>query len=152
MIMKNNYAKFGLMMASSFVFMYLAMFFNVAQLDHVYLSPTRVFMALYMVGPMAIMMLLFMLGMYTNKKLNAIIISLALLVTGASVYLLRTQTTINDTQYMKAMIPHHSIAILVSEQATFEDPETAELAKEIIAAQKREIAQMKKIIERLESE
>lgn len=152
MIMKNNYAKFGLMMASSFVFMYLAMFFNVAQLDHVYLSPTRVFMALYMVGPMAIMMLLFMLGMYTNKRLNAIIISLALLVTGASVYLLRTQTTINDTQYMKAMIPHHSIAILVSEQATFEDPETAELAKEIIAAQKREIAQMKKIIERLESE
>lgn len=150
--MKNNYAKFGLMMACSFVFMYLAMFFNVAQLNHIYLSETRAFMAFYMVGPMAIMMLLFMLGMYQNKKMNTIIITLAVVVTGASVYLLRTQSTVKDVQYMKAMIPHHSIAILVSEQATFEDPETAELAKSIIKAQKEEITQMEKLIERLETD
>ncbi len=148
--MKNNYVKFGLMMACSFVFMYLAMFFNVAQLGHIYVSETRAFMALYMVGPMAIMMLLFMLGMYQNKKLNVVIISIALLATGASIYLLRTQSTVKDVQYMKAMIPHHSIAILVSERATFEDPETAKLAKAIIEAQKREIAQMKEILIRIE--
>lgn len=150
--MKNNYLKFALMMASSFVFMYAAMFFNVDKFSHIYISQSRTFMALYMVAPMAIIMLLFMLGMYTNKKINALIIIGGLVVGLGAVFLLRTQTTVKDVQYMKAMIPHHSIAILVSEHATFEDPETAQLAKDIIEAQKREIAQMEKIIERLENE
>ncbi|WP_204336840.1 DUF305 domain-containing protein [Cryomorpha ignava] len=150
--MKNNYLKFALMMACSFVFMYAAMFFNVNELDHIYISESRTFMAFYMVAPMAVIMLLFMLGMYTNKKINTLIIVGGIVVGLGAVFLLRTQTTVKDVQYMKAMIPHHSIAILVSENATFEDPETAKLAKEIIEAQKREIAQMERIIERLENE
>ncbi|NEN23830.1 DUF305 domain-containing protein [Cryomorpha ignava] len=151
-MMKNNYLKFALMMACSFVFMYAAMFFNVNELDHIYISESRTFMAFYMVAPMAVIMLLFMLGMYTNKKINTLIIVGGIVVGLGAVFLLRTQTTVKDVQYMKAMIPHHSIAILVSENATFEDPETAKLAKEIIEAQKREIAQMERIIERLENE
>lgn len=150
--MKNNYLKFALMMVCSFVFMYAAMFFNVNELDHIYISESRTFMAFYMVAPMAVIMLLFMLGMYTNKKINTLIIVGGIVVGLGAVFLLRTQTTVKDVQYMKAMIPHHSIAILVSENATFEDPETAKLAKEIIEAQKREIAQMERIIERLENE
>ncbi len=144
--MKNKYLKFGLMMLCSFIFMYTAMFFNLAALDHFYLSHTRTYMALYMVGPMALIMLGFMLPMYQNRKKNAVIITLAILVSGLSFFFLRNQTTVKDVQYMKAMIPHHSSAILVSEKATFEDAETAKLAKEIIEAQKREIAQMKGII------
>lgn len=150
--MKNNYLKFALMMVCSFVFMYAAMFFNVNELDHIYISESRTFMAFYMVAPMAVIMLLFMLGMYTNKKINTLIIVGGIVVGLGAVFLLRTQTTVKDVQYMKAMIPHHSIAILVSENTTFEDPETAKLAKEIIEAQKREIAQMERIIERLENE
>ncbi|MFA0963442.1 DUF305 domain-containing protein [Roseivirga sp. BDSF3-8] len=150
--MKNHYLKFALMMLSSFVFMYAAMFFNVDQFDHIYLSHTRTYMALYMVGPMALIMLAFMAPMYKNKAKNAVIVVLAVLVTSLSYYFLRDQTTVKDIQYMKAMIPHHSSAILVSQQATLEDPETRALAKEIIEAQKREIAEMKKIINRLENE
>jgi len=150
--MKNNYAKFGLMMLTSFIFMFIAMFFNVDKIDHIYWSHSRTYMALYMVGPMALIMLAFMLPMYRDKKKNAIIVVSAVLITGFSIFFLRDQTTVKDIQYMKAMIPHHSIAILVSQQATFEDPETKQLAKEIIEAQLREIAEMKKIINRLEHE
>lgn len=79
-----------------------------------------------------------------------VIIAIAVMVVIGSLYGLRSQTFIKDVEYMKAMIPHHSSAIMVSEQATLEDPETRKLAEDIIEAQKREIAQMKKIIYRLE--
>ena len=144
------YLKFGLMMLVSFIMMYAIMFLNVATTDHLMLSTTRTYMSLLMVAPMAISMMLFMWGMYPNKKINKTIITFAALVFFGVLALLRTQTPIKDVQYMKAMIPHHSSAILVSENATFEDAETAELAKQILEAQKKEIAQMKKIIERLE--
>tara|TARA_R110000823_G_scaffold314119_1_gene442553 strand:- start:587 stop:988 length:402 start_codon:yes stop_codon:yes gene_type:complete len=130
--------------------MYGIMFLNVAEIDHILLSTTRTYMSLLMVAPMAISMMLFMWGMYENKRLNTVIISGAAIVFIVVLTALRTQTPIKDVQYMKAMIPHHSSAIMVSENATFEDPETAELAKQIIEAQEKEIAQMKRIIERLE--
>ena len=96
-------------------------------------------------------MLGFMWGMYKNKALNIAIIVGSLVVFRGVLTLLRTQTPIRDVYWMKAMIPHHSSAIMVSQNATFEDPEAAQLAKEIIEAQKREIAEMKKMIYRLEN-
>ena len=148
---KESYQKFALMMFTSFVVMYAVMFMNVDQLDHIMLSTTRTYMTFLMVAPMAVSMLLFMWGMYENKKLNYAILGVAAVVFIWCFYGLRNQVPIKDVAYMKAMIPHHSSAILVSEQATFEDPETEKLAKEIIEAQKREIAQMKKILYRLEN-
>ncbi|WP_339701063.1 DUF305 domain-containing protein [uncultured Roseivirga sp.] len=146
----SPYLKFSIMMLVSFMMMYGIMFLNVAEIDHILLSTTRTYMSLLMVAPMAISMMLFMWGMYENKRLNTVIISGAAIVFIVVLTALRTQTPIKDVQYMKAMIPHHSSAIMVSENATFEDPETAELAKQIIEAQEKEIAQMKRIIERLE--
>ncbi|WP_339607243.1 DUF305 domain-containing protein [uncultured Roseivirga sp.] len=146
----SPYIKFLFMMLVSFMMMYGIMFLNVAEIDHILLSTTRTYMSLLMVAPMAISMMLFMWGMYENKRLNTVIISGAAIVFIVVLTALRTQTPIKDVQYMKAMIPHHSSAIMVSENATFEDPETAELAKQIIEAQEKEIAQMKRIIERLE--
>ena len=146
----SPYLKFLFMMLVSFMMMYGIMFLNVAEIDHILLSTTRTYMSLLMVAPMAISMMLFMWGMYENKRLNTVIISGAAIVFIVVLTALRTQTPIKDVQYMKAMIPHHSSAIMVSENATFEDPETAELAKQIIEAQEKEIAQMKRIIERLE--
>ena len=147
----NSYSKFALMMLVSFFMMYGIMFLNADKFSHVMLSTTRTYMTLLMIAPMAISMLLFMWGMYDNKRLNFAIITGAALVFMGTLSMLRHQTLIKDVQYMKAMIPHHSSAIMVSESATFKDPETAELAKEIIKAQKKEIAQMKEIIRRLES-
>lgn len=147
----GKYGKFALMLSTSFVVMYAVMFLNADVFDHVMLSNTRTYMTILMIAPMALLKLLFMGDMYKNKKLNAIIVGSAIVIFIATFAALRNQTLIKDVQYMKAMIPHHSSAIMVSQQATFEDPEVKKLAEEIIEAQKREIAQMKKIIYRLEN-
>lgn len=147
----RQYIKFGLMMAVSFVIMYAVMFLNADVLDHVMLSNTRTYMTILMIAPMAISMMLFMWGMYKDKKLNYIILGISALVFVATLYGLRQQVFISDVQWMKAMIPHHSSAIMVSQKADLKDPEARKLAKEIIEAQEREIAQMKKMIYRLEN-
>lgn len=136
------------MLAISFVIMYGVMFLNVAEISHIYLSLTRTYMTLLMVSPMAIVMLLMMGKMYPNKKVNGIIIVTALAIFSLSLAGLRTQTPVDDEQYMKAMIPHHSSAILVSNNANLKDPEVKQLAADIIKAQEKEIAQMKTILER----
>lgn len=64
--------------------------------------------------------------------------------------MVRSQATIHDTAWMKAMIPHHSIAILTSKRATLEDPEVKELAEGIIKTQEKEIKEMKRLIKKLE--
>jgi peptidoglycan/LPS O-acetylase OafA/YrhL len=148
----NPYYKFGLMMATSFVIMYAVMYLNVDVDDHIYLAPTRTYMTFLMIAPMAITMLLFMWGMYRKKVWNYAILGVSVVTFVLCYAGLRQQTFVSDVQWMKAMIPHHSSAIMVSEKAHLQDPEAIELAKEIIEAQKREIAQMKKMIHRLESQ
>ncbi|WP_313468868.1 DUF305 domain-containing protein [Carnobacterium sp.] len=147
----NKYLKFGLMIATSTLVMYAMMFFNVFQLDHIFFSETRVYMAFMMGAAMAIIMLLFMWNMYTNKKANMLILLVSLVVFGGSLGLVRSQATIEDTSWLKAMIPHHSIAILTSERAHLSDPRVQELAKKISKAQRDEIKQMKELIEDLEN-
>ena len=148
---QSSYKKFALMMATSFVIMYAIMFLNVAEWDHVMLSTTRTYMTLLMIAPMAITMMLFMWGMYKNKNVNISIIFASILIFIATLYGLRAQESIGDIQYMKAMIPHHSSAILVSKNANLEDPEIKKLAEEIIKAQEEEIAKMKAAISRLKN-
>lgn len=148
----NNYLKFGLMMLTSFIIMYVVMFFNVDVFGHVMLSTMRTYMTILMIAPMAITMMLYMWGMYKNKKANYAILAGAAVVFVATFYMMRDQTGIGDVQYMKGMIPHHSSAILTSQEANIQDPEVKKLAEEIIKAQKEEIAQMKALIERLEQQ
>ena len=146
----NAYLRFALMMTVSFVVMYAVMFFNVDVFDHVMLSPTRTYMTLLMIMPMILIMMGFMWGMYKNKRLNYAIMGIAIVVGVGCWFGLRQQVFVEDVQWMKAMIPHHSSAIMVSEKAELKDPEARALAEEIIEAQEREIAQMKKMIYRLE--
>ncbi|MEJ6981269.1 DUF305 domain-containing protein [Pedobacter sp. P351] len=147
----NNYMKFMGMLIISFLIMYAVMFLNVDRLDHVYLSTTRAYMALLMVSPMAILMLLMMSMMYENKKLNALITIVSVAVFVLALTFLRSQTFINDEQYMKAMIPHHSSAIQVSQHAKLSDPDVKKLADQIIQSQEREIAEMKQHLKRLKN-
>ncbi len=144
------YARFGLMIAVSTVIMFGLMYLNVFQLDHIFYSQTRVYMALIMGSAMAIVMLLFMWKMYKNKQLNYMILAGSALVFAVSLWIVRSQATIEDTAWMKAMIPHHSIAILTSERASISDPRVKKLSEDIIEAQRREIEEMKKLIEDLE--
>jgi len=151
--MKNDsYKTFGIMLIISFCIMYAVMFLNVDKADHIYLSLSRLYMSLLMVSPMAILMLILMKMMYKDKKTNKIIAVISISVFILSLILVRTQTPIGDKQYMKAMIPHHSSAILTSKHADIKDPEVKELSEKIIKSQEEEIAQMKAILERMDNE
>lgn len=145
----NNYRLFFMMLAVSFVIMYSIMYLNVYKLNHIYLSTTRLYMTLLMVSPMAVSMILLMSHMYQNKKANQIIIFSSISVFILTLVLLRTQTAVDDVQYMKAMIPHHSSAILTSKEANINDPEVMELSRQIIESQQAEIEQMKNILKRV---
>jgi uncharacterized protein (DUF305 family) len=109
-------------------------------------------MTTLMVSSMAITMLLFMWKMYPNKKINLTIISFSVVLFFGTLFILRTQTFVNDVQWMKAMIPHHSSAIMTSSNVKIYDPEVKKLTEDIIKAQEKEIAQMKQMIARLEQE
>ncbi|MGE0231578.1 MAG: DUF305 domain-containing protein [Flavobacteriaceae bacterium] len=144
--MKNSYLRFFLMIATSVVAMYAASYLNSWDISHVWFSQSRVFMVLYMGAVMAVIMLAYMLGMYKSRVGNTAVVVLAVLVFAGSLWLMRSQTTVDDVAYMKAMIPHHSIAILTSRRAQISDPRVRELADGIIEAQEREIAEMERLI------
>lgn len=148
----KHYAKFGAMIATSTVVMFGLMYLNTYALDHIFFSETRAYMALLMGATMAVIMLGFMLGMYKNRRVNLCIFLGSIAVFALSLWLVRSQTTIEDTAWMKAMIPHHSIAILTSERAHLSDPRVRNLANRIIEAQRSEIAEMKGLIADLEAE
>jgi len=146
-----TYKRFLLMIATSVVVMYMAMYLNNYAWDHIFWSETRAYMALIMGAIMATVMLLFMIDKYPNNKANVMIfVGSAVLFVG-SLFLVRSQTTVDDVSWMKAMIPHHSIAILTSKRANISDPRVRQLADEIIKAQEREIKEMKRYIEDLEN-
>lgn len=150
---KNNYTKFMIMLAGSFIAMYITMYLNTYQFDHVYFSLTRFYMTCLGIAAMALIMFFTMRKMYRNKKKNVSIVVGSILLFVTALGLVRAQKPIvGDVLWMKAMIPHHSIAILTSERADIKDPEVKQLAEDIIKAQRREIEEMKKMIERLQNQ
>ncbi|CAN5569719.1 DUF305 domain-containing protein [soil metagenome] len=148
--MKDHYGKFGAMIGVSTIVMFGLMYLNTYQADHVYFSETRAYMALVMGATMAVIMLAFMLGMYTRTSINAAIFLGSVVIFAGALWLVRSQATVEDISWMKAMIPHHSIAILTSERAKITDPRVRKLADGIIEAQRREIGEMKALIKELE--
>ncbi len=150
MMMKGSYVRFAAMIAVSTAVMFALMYSLVLEADHVRFADTRFFMALYMGAAMTAIMLAFMLGMYHNKRANAAIFVGAAVVFALFLYLARSQRTIGDVAYMKAMIPHHSIAILTSSRAQITDPRVRKLADGIISSQRREIAEMDSLIRDLQ--
>jgi uncharacterized protein (DUF305 family) len=147
-----KYARFAAMIASSTVVMFGLMYLNVYALDHVFFSETRAYMALYMGAAMAVIMLGYMLNMYKSRRANVGIFVGSIAVFALSLWLVRSQATVGDVAWMKAMIPHHSIAILTSERANISDPRVRDLADTIIQTQREEIAEMRALIRELESQ
>jgi len=138
------------MILTSTIVMFIMMYFNTYQLDHVYFSETRAYMALYMGAVMAIIMLAFMSNMYKKTKINLLVYGISVVMFAVGLWGVRSQATVDQVDWMQAMIPHHSIAILTSSRADIEDPRVRDLADGIIEAQKREIAEMQALIEELE--
>jgi uncharacterized protein (DUF305 family) len=146
----NPYVKFGLMILTSTIVMYIMMYFNTYKWDHVYFSETRAYMALYMGAMMAVIMLAFMGNMYKKTKINLMVYGVSVVLFAFGLWGVRSQQTVDQVDWMQAMIPHHSIAILTSSRADIEDPRVRQLADEIIEAQRREIAEMQALIDELE--
>ena len=145
-----SYLRFGAMIVTATVVMYGLMYLNSYALDHVWFSQTRVWMAVVMGAVMAVIMLGYMLNMYKDARVNAAIAVASVVIFAIALWLVRSQETVADVSYMKAMIPHHSIAVLTSKRAHIRDPRVRKLADQIIESQLREIAEMKQLIADLE--
>lgn len=147
----SPYAKFFAMIGTSTAIMLALMYFNTYQWTHLFWSETRFYMAFVMGAAMALAMLTFMLGMYKSKAMNAAIYVGSIVVFAGALWLVRSQATVGDTSFMRAMIPHHSIAIMTSSRSNLSDPRVQKLADEIVYAQDKEIAEMRYLIEDIEA-
>jgi hypothetical protein len=145
--MSGSYVRYLAMIGTSIVVMFFLMYLHSYHIiEHAWFSETRVFMALIMGGAMMVIMLSYMLHMYKNRTINIALYTSAIVLFGVSLWLVRSQVTVSDVDYMEGMIPHHSIAILTSERAQIEDLRVRELADAIIEAQRREISEMEWLI------
>jgi hypothetical protein len=145
--MNKKYGKYFAMIATSMIAMFLLMYTHSYQvIDHFWFSETRLFMTIMMGGAMIIIMLAYMLNMYKSKATNIAIFGLGAIMIIGAIWLVRSQVTVTDTDYMEGMIPHHSIAILTSERAKIKDIRVRKLADEIIKAQRKEIMEMEWLI------
>ncbi|MEJ6490796.1 DUF305 domain-containing protein [Leucobacter sp. USCH14] len=141
------YLRFAAMILTGMVVMYWVMFVGSWEWSHVRFSESRVFMALTMGGTMGLVMLAWMLNMYKNTKANIAIATASVLLITGGIALDRSQITINDSDWMSAMIPHHSLAITRSERAQIQDIRVCELAAKISEAQRNEILEMDWLID-----
>lgn len=147
--MKGSYRSLALQTVISGVIMYLVMFVMIDRLSSFYNNLNMLYMTLMMVAPMVVLMILAMRDMFPSKRLNALLLVMSALAFVGGFALIRTQTSIGDRAFVRSMIPHHSGAILMCEQASLSDPELKRLCGEIIEGQQREIDQMKSILPRL---
>lgn len=144
----SPYRLFGLNMVLSLAVMYFAMFTMIYSLGEFYNNLNMFYMALMMAAPMGVLMLLLMKSMFTNARLN-VVLHLAFGAVFILAYLgVRSQALVGDRQFLRSMIPHHSGAILMCEQASIRDPEIKSLCANIIVSQKQEINQMKQLLKR----
>ncbi len=148
----HAYRNFLLMIVTAAVVMFCLTYIDTYQFSHVWFSQTRLFMTFIMAGSMALVMLFFMRHMYTNRAANTAVVIGSIGLMALGLWLVRSQATVDDIAWMKAMIPHHSIAILTSERARIADPRVRKLADGIIETQRREIAEMESLIGDMESQ
>ena len=148
--MGMSWGRFAAMIAVSTLIMFFLMYQLVYSFEHAMFSVNRLLASLVMGCVMTIVMLSFMWSMYKGMGTKIAILVVAALLGATLLYVNRSQALIGDVNFMKAMIPHHSIAIMTSERARISDPRVRELADEIIRAQRREIAEMEYLISDLE--
>ena len=146
------YGRLLAMVLTSTAFMYFFMYWNIYRLSDFWLSETRFYMSVMMFGLMLAIMLAYMLHMYKSRTVNIALFAASGVLMVLGIWLVRSQVTVQDGSWMKSMIPHHSIAIMVSERAEITDPRARKLADEIIAAQEKEIAEMEYLIRKLDED
>ena len=141
------YFRLLIALAASYGVMFLVGYARTDIFENVFLNLNRFYMTGMMVAPMLIIMLLAMGSMYQNKTLNAVLIGVGVVLTLLFWSLVRQQVGVGNQQFLRSMIPHHAAAILVCNQAALTDPRIEDLCTEIIAAQEREIREMKALMQ-----
>ncbi|MBU0555955.1 MAG: DUF305 domain-containing protein [Alphaproteobacteria bacterium] len=144
----SAYGSLVLQTVISGIVMYLVMFVMIDSVDSFYNNLNMFYMTLMMVAPMVVLMILGMRGMFPSKGANVTLIAVSLIAFFGSFALIRTQTTIGDTAFLRSMIPHHSGAILMCREARLTDPEVVRLCEAIEQSQRQEIDEMKAILAR----
>ena len=147
-MMKNSYFSLGLQTLISGIIMYLVMFVMIDGIDSFYNNLNMFYMTLMMVAPMVVLMILAMAHMFKSKSVNVTLLAVSFVAFFGSFALIRTQTTIGDRAFLRSMIPHHSGAILMCQEASLSDAEIVKLCGNIIKSQREEIDQMKAILAR----
>ena len=147
--MMNPYTSLAIQTLVSAVIMYLVMFVMIDGLSSFYNNLNMVYMTLMMVAPMVVLMIVAMKHMFPNKTANLMILGISIVAFLGSFALIRTQTTISDRAFLRSMIPHHSGAILMCQQASIRDAEVKTLCSNIIRSQRQEIDQMEVILKRM---
>lgn len=147
---QNHYPKLLIMSVLSLISMYILMYSMVNVFDNVYNNLNKFYMAVIMTAPMVVFEIWLMKAMYQNKTLNTIVIVGSVAALAIFFLFIRQQTAIYDKQFLRAMIPHHSSAILMCQQAKLTDAEIQDMCRSIIDSQQEEIDQMKDIMQRLD--
>lgn len=148
----KHYKMLGLNLLISLIVMYLAMFAMIWSFGDFFNNNNMLYMALVMWAPMGILMLVMMPMMYPDKRLNMVLHAVFILLLVGAFWGIRAQALVNDKQFVRAMIPHHSGALTMCNRAAIRDQEIRDLCFKpngIVASQTREIAQMKAILNRL---
>lgn len=141
--MSTPYVRLAAMAVLSFLAMYALMYAMVDRLGNVYANLNQAYMAGLMTAPMVLIELALMRGMYRNRRANTVIVLISAAIAVLLFALLRQQTAVDDRQFLLSMIPHHSSAILMCEEARIDDAEVRELCQRIVHGQKAEIDEMK---------
>ena len=142
------YARLGIALVVSLAVMFLRSFTQTRTWGHLYLNLSNLYISLTMIGAMGLIMLFVMWPMFKDKRLNVgLLATFAVILVGAFT-LARTETFVGDKGFLYSMIPHHSRAILVCQEAQLTDPEVIALCEQIVTTQQEEIDQMKDILQR----
>lgn len=147
----NPYKSLAATVGIHFFIMFALTYVGVFRFDHIYPNLNRFYMAVIMVAPMVLLMLFFMRHMFENKQLNIALYAISALVFVGGLLAIRTQMLVGNEQFLKSMIPHHSIAIKTCERADITDEQIKQLCTEIVEAQREEIAEMEEIMQRLDN-
>lgn len=149
--MKSMYIKLAIMAVLSFISMYVFMYMMVERFADVYPNVNQFYMAGLMTAPMIIIEIFVMWSMYSNKTVNLVIVGVSLVLLVLFTAGIRYQTAVSETQFLKSMIPHHSGALLMCDNANIQDAEIKDLCKGIMSSQQSEIDWMKQKLKQLES-
>ncbi|QNM81729.1 DUF305 domain-containing protein [Sphingomonas sabuli] len=144
--MNMSWSRLASMVAVSTAIMFVLMYQLVYAWDHAFFSISRFLASLVMACVMTVIMLAFMWKMYRGQGTKIAVVAVSALLGIALLAVNRGQLLVGDTAFMKAMIPHHSIAINNARKAHLSDPRVRRLADDIIAAQVMEIEEMKRLI------